>query len=196
MGLNFFNIDADYCNYLQKFDANVSYQQHFSKEKRQPPVGIVLQVGLFAYYVPLTSPKPKHFGMKNEMDFLKIANGFWGAINFNNMIPVHFNSISRIEIKNMPVETKAERDYRNLVINQRNWCNKNKYTILVKATKLYNYVLAKKCPQSIIERCCDFLLDEQKYMAYASMHNWNIQFQSSPSMLDEMGQNNDYDLEL
>lgn len=53
--------------------------------------GILFTVNGFHYYAPLTSPKPKHLQMKNQIDFLKINQGQWGAINFNNMIPVPCN---------------------------------------------------------------------------------------------------------
>lgn len=37
---------------------------------------------------PFSSPKDKHLKMKNGKDFRKINHGEYGAINFNNMIPV------------------------------------------------------------------------------------------------------------
>ncbi len=54
------------------------------------------------YYAPLTSPKPKHLKMKNGKDFRKINGGQYGAINFNNMIPVPDSALLLIDIANEP----------------------------------------------------------------------------------------------
>lgn len=53
---------------------------------KRPFLGIVLTINDFSYYAPLTSPKPKHIKMKDQIDFIKINDGHWGAINLNNMI--------------------------------------------------------------------------------------------------------------
>ena len=86
MNFSFYTVDSDYCDYLRSADPCVPYTMD-SKSIR-PFVGIVLLINDYHYYAPLTSPKPKHMEMKNQMDFLKIKNGEWGAINLNNMIPV------------------------------------------------------------------------------------------------------------
>ena len=48
-----------------------------SKQTR-PFIGILLTVNENAYYAPLSSPKPKHLKMKNQIDFyqkLIVENG-------------------------------------------------------------------------------------------------------------------------
>lgn len=56
----------------------------------RPFVGIVIICGTKKYCVPLSSPKPKHSSMKNDVDFMKIMDGetLIVVMNFNNMIPV------------------------------------------------------------------------------------------------------------
>jgi hypothetical protein len=34
--------------------------------------------------------------MKNQLDFLKINGGLWGAINFNNMIPIQSPCLTKV----------------------------------------------------------------------------------------------------
>lgn len=89
----------------------------------RPFVGIVFSVNGFHYYAPLTSPKLKHLHMKNQIDFLKIKNGEWGAINFNNMIPVLPQCLSKVERRILETDTKPDIDYKNLLSNQLSWCN-------------------------------------------------------------------------
>lgn len=121
MHFSFYMVDAEYCDFLRKTDSCVPYTM--DKKAIRPFVGIVLNVNGFYYYAPLTSPKPKHLQMKSQIDFLKIKNGEWGAINFNNMIPVPIDCLTKVEIKIFTSDTKADCDYKNLLSNQLSWCN-------------------------------------------------------------------------
>ena len=51
----------------------------------RPFVGVLLEINKCKYFAPLSSPKPKHIKMKNQVDFYKIDSGKLGAINLNNM---------------------------------------------------------------------------------------------------------------
>ena len=93
--IGFYTIDTDYCDYLRKFDSKVPYTMD-SKQTR-PFIGILLTVNENTYYAPLSSPKPKHLKMKNQIDFIKINSGKWGAINLNNMIPVHHSLATKVD---------------------------------------------------------------------------------------------------
>lgn len=54
--------------------------------------------------------------MKNGKDFRKINNGIYGAINFNNMIPVLDDVFIEIDIANI-----QDMKYRRLLQNQYNF---------------------------------------------------------------------------
>ena len=127
------------------------------KEAR-PFIGIVLTLNDYDYYAPLTSPKPKHLHMKNQVDFLKINGGVWGAINFNNMIPIHSDQLEHIDIRILPTDDKATVDYKNLLANQLSWCNTsaNAASIIQKAEKLYRIITSKTARPQLAKRCCDF----------------------------------------
>ena len=84
MNLKFFCVDKGYCDFLRQTDPCVPYV-HDEKNTR-PFVGVLLSVNEIDYFAPLSSPKPKNKRMKNQIDFLKINGGDWGAINFKNMI--------------------------------------------------------------------------------------------------------------
>lgn len=79
-------LDEKYCEYLRKYDNKVPYS--YDKKKLRPFIGVLFEMNNCKYFAPLSSPKPKHKTMKTTLDFLKIAHGKWGAINFNNMLPV------------------------------------------------------------------------------------------------------------
>lgn len=82
--MKFYHIKDDFISFLRQYDSKVSE----NKNQTRPYVGVVLEINSIKYYAPFSSPKPKHKKMKNGKDFRKINNGIYGAINFNNMIPV------------------------------------------------------------------------------------------------------------
>lgn len=95
--MKFYNIKEDYIKFLKQYDKKVAD----NKNGKRPYVGIVLEVNGMKYYTPFTSPKEKHKNMKNSKDFRKINQGVYGAINFNNMIPVIDEAVDLIDIDNI-----------------------------------------------------------------------------------------------
>ena len=114
--------------------------------------------------------------MKNQIDFLKINGGTWGAINFNNMIPIHTDSLQPIDMKILPTDDKATIDYKNLLANQLSWCNttENMNFITAKAQKLYHAITNKTARPQLVERCCNFSVDEAQFLVYCNIHNLSV----------------------
>lgn len=156
-------IDSEYCNYLRKTDYRVPYNEG-NKELR-PFVGILFMVNDCQYFAPLSSPKAKHIKMKNYFDFVKINNGIYGAINFNNMIPVFTNNYEIIDL-NKTSNNISEVKWLNLLKNQLVWVNEHKDLICGKAEKLYELYNDNKLPKTLKLRCCDFKLLEEKCIEY------------------------------
>lgn len=170
MSFHFYCVDADYCNFLRKSDPCVPYTMDCKSIR--PFVGIVFSVNGLNYYAPLTSPKPKHLHMKNQIDFMKINGGRWGAINFNNMVPVHNRSLLKVDMRIVSTDTKADIDYKNLLGNQLSWCNSNKAVILSQANKLHKVITQGRGRLELVNRCCNFLLDEEQYHIYCALHDF------------------------
>nr|DAW40731.1 MAG TPA: Toxin ToxN, type III toxin-antitoxin system [Caudoviricetes sp.] len=171
MKFHFYRADSDYCDFLRIKDPCVPYTM--DKKSTRPFVGIVFSLNGYEYYAPLTSPKPKHLNMKNQIDFLKIDGGVLGAINLNNMIPIHSSSLQLINVKIMDSDSEDEVQYKNLLINQLSWCNRvhNSLNIIEKATKLYSTITKGEANAKLKSRCCNFLLDEEQYLIYCKIHN-------------------------
>jgi protein AbiQ len=164
MSLSFFLVNADYCDFLRKADPRVPYAGR-DKAKR-PFVGIVLEIASLKYYAPLSSPKPKHSHMKNLPDFIKICGGKLGVINLNNMIPVHPDCLTKIDLSVFPHDDEEEKKYKSLLGNQLSQCNKNKDKILAKAAKLREIIISGKARPDLAKRCCDFSGNEKSYALY------------------------------
>ncbi len=169
MKLNLYHVEPKYCEYLRGYEAKISV-----KDKR-PWIGVVLNVTGFDYFAPLTSPKEKHKNINSSIDFLKIKGGKLGAINFNNMIPVNDKHITPINI------TKVEQEqYLNLLKEQLDWCNRNTTKIEWHAERIHHQIINKMASKSLLKRCCDFKLLEEKSVEYdmykislSTVSEWN-----------------------
>ncbi len=160
-------VNSRYCDYLRKFDYRVSYNSG-NKELR-PFVGVLLEINKCKYFAPLSSPKPKHIRMKNQVDFYKIDSGKLGAINLNNMIPILDSEYTYANINLNDILCDNERKYRIMLSNQLHWLNRHGINLRYKAKKLYENRVKNTLPERIKDRCCDFQLLEQKCLAYSNV---------------------------
>jgi len=160
--LKIYTIKEDYIHYLRKVDDNVL----INKKERRPYVGIVYQINNYSYYIPLTSPKPKHAAMSNCEDFHKLNGGRYGAINFNKMIPVPDNVLIETDIHNTESQS-----YKGLLGRQYISIKSIQNTIFRKSEELYTIFFtddSKLTPHSlkVKNRCCRFDLLEIACLTY------------------------------
>lgn len=163
--MKFYHIKDDYISFLKQFDSKVAE----NKSESRPYVGVVLEIDSIKYYAPFSSPKPKHQKMKNSKDFRKINNGLYGAINFNNMIPVLDSVLIEIDIVNI-----QDVKYRRLLQNQYNAIKKDMTGILKTAENLRILVMTddEKLPnyeKSVKQRSCNLKILEEKFKEYKSV---------------------------
>lgn len=111
-------VDYKYCDYLRKFDNRISYNAGM-KELR-PFIGILFSIDDFEYFAPLSSPKPKHMNLTNTVDLIKIANGRYGVINFNNMLPVTKINYELLDLNGTPISNE-DFNRKNLLKSQLKW---------------------------------------------------------------------------
>ena len=157
--MRFYHIKDSYISYLKQFDEKVAE----NKTESRPYVGVVMEIDDIKYYAPFTSPKPKHKKMKNGKDFRKINGGLYGAINFNNMIPIVDSALIEIDIAGV-----NDVQYRRLLQNQYNSIKKDENGIIVTARNLHNLIFKDESELSeyemkVKQRCCNLKILEQKY---------------------------------
>ena len=156
--LNLYLIDMKYIRNLAKADDHVMSVSPQSGKETRPFVGIVIVCGTREYCVPLSSPKPKHKSMKNDVDFTKIMDRdkLIGVLNFNNMIPVAESCITLLNLRIAGKDDTAARSYKKMATKQLDWCQRNQDAIIKKANKLYKMVQSEKASGFLKKRCCDF----------------------------------------
>ena len=157
--LKLYRIDINYIKYLYQFDKKVQY--NFKKNddytERRVYLGIVLKVNEFNYFVPLEHPRAAHKNLKNNIFILKIHNGKYGMLGFNNMIPVNDT-----ELINFDINGENEK-YKQILISQYRFCNKHIKEIQTKALETYNRSQKNKFLKKV---CCNFKLLEEKLTKY------------------------------
>ena len=154
--LKLYRISDKYVNYLHSREPKV---QH-NKNARRPYIGVVFAFGGYQYFVPMESPKPGHANIKSGKHILKIENGKYGLLGFNNMIPVHKDALIDVDINAEP-----DLKYRALLQRQVDACNKMKADILNHAQLTYFDVIKNK-NKFLIGISCDFLKLEKACKEY------------------------------
>ena len=106
--LRIYKIKNKYIRYLHSIDSKVQY----NKSAKRPYVGVVFSFAGFKYFVPMESPKPNHSKIKSGKHILKLKNGEYGLLGFNNMIPVHKDALIRFDVSEE--KTKNTEIYYNI----------------------------------------------------------------------------------
>jgi protein AbiQ len=163
--LKLYYLDEDYINFLRQFDSKVFY----NKNQTRPYVGVVYTFDNLNYFAPLSSPKPKHLKMNNKaIDIFKIDDGKLGIVNINNMIPVPIECLNEV----LPL-IKNDEKYRHLVENQTTFINNNKQRLFKKIKRFVLQYRKGYLPINIKNRCCNFVLLEEKYKDYIRVDSSN-----------------------
>lgn len=170
--MNWYVVDKKYIKYLIQFDSHVGYVEYGERLKLH--VGVILSIENFNYYVPISSAKPKHKTMSNNIDFHKLVdekNGqLYAILNINNMIPVPHECIKQLKYNNIEnfrsFRDKNEKDkYIYFLKKEKHLIDSMQDILYSKARKLY-----MKCtsnPKSALAlRCCNFKLLEEKCNLY------------------------------
>jgi len=160
--MRFYNITNQYISHLKAFDNKIPD----NKNEKRPYTGIVLEIEDIKYFAPFTSPKPKHQTMQNSKDFRKINGGLYGAINFNNMIPVADSALIQIDIPNI-----RNKKYQRLLQNQYSAIRSDKEQIKSVALNLRTLIFTDDRHLSpfdlkVKQRCCNLPILEKAARNY------------------------------
>lgn len=155
--LKIYYISEKYISYLREFDKNVAY----NKNSTRPYIGIVYTYDNYNYFVPLSSPKPKHININPKaIDIYKIKDGELGVVNINNMIPTHIEDLTEV------LPTVKDKKYKKMLEEQLTFLNNHKAQLLKKINNFQNMYRKRHLSETILSRCCKFILLEEKFEEY------------------------------
>ena len=157
--LDLYTVNLKYIRNLSHADDHIFSISPQTGKSNRPFLGVIVVCGNKQYCVPLSSPKKKHLKMNNDVDFFKIYapdGQLIGVLNFNNMIPVRADVITKFDLQVHPHDSAAVKHYKHMVINQISFCRKNQDAIVRKANKLYKMITGGNANNLLKKRCCDF----------------------------------------
>lgn len=173
--LNFYDIPADYVNYLRTFEENVQGFSHvpyvnYQEDNRRSKFfcGIVLQINDMQYYVPVSSNTKEH-----EHTYYLYAKERYippvllSSLRFDYMFPVPQALIAVHQINQ-----ESNPKYRRLLQKELQCCRQNESVIREYALRTYVEVLAPQKENGIDERdhSCNFRLLEEACRQYCREH--------------------------
>lgn len=156
--LNLYRIDMKYIRNLHNVDNRVSSVSPQIGKKHRIYVGIVVICNERKYLIPLSHPVEKHKRMNPRADFDKIINKngkLLGVLNYNLMIPVEEQQLLKVDLKADKDDSVGEKYYKQLCIDELNWCRKHADVIINKANCLYQLCTSESNYKGKT-RCLDF----------------------------------------
>ena len=162
--MELYTVDTSYIDYLGNYQAHIWVNEE--NNRLRPYVGVVMEIGNYKYYAPLSSPKPKHQKMRDRLDFIRLEHRgqLKAVINLNNMIPVSDSLIAKIDIAGV-----TDNFYKNLLNVEMIDIRRKQSTIIKNAKSIYfKRTKHQDEPQNanLLLLCYDFLMLEQKLQEY------------------------------
>ena len=173
--LNLYNIDMKYIRNLHNIDDRVSSVSPQIGKQHRIYVGIVVMCNEKKYLIPLSHPVQKHKKMKPRADFDKIYDKnkkLIGVLNYNLMIPVEEPQLIKVNLKCNKDDSDRDKYYKQLCIDEINWCRKNADIIINKANCLYNLCIEESNYKGK-NRCLDFKKLENGCKKYNTKNRHN-----------------------
>lgn len=163
--MQLYNISDEYINYLRSKFPRVYSNKENKRTHIRKYLGVVLEIGMYKYYIPLSSPKDKHDYVevdgkrrihKDSIIVIRIVSGtgekreLKGTLQIGTMIPVPDTEIELYDVNNEP-----DQAYKDLVNEEIIYIRKHKNIIAKNARVLYSKRLAGD-KNKVIQKCLDF----------------------------------------
>lgn len=161
-----------YIRNLHNIDSRVSSVSPQIGKHHRIYVGVVVICNERKYLIPLSHPVEKHRKMRPRADFDKIVDKhgkLLGVLNYNLMIPVEDKQLIKVNLKGDKNDSASDRYYKQLCIDEINWCRKNAEIITNKANCLYKLCVENSNYKGKI-RCLDFKRLEKECEKYNGNH--------------------------
>ena len=96
-------INEDYTDYLRdNYEKRIPHTD-YGTDKLKPFFGELFRIDNLVYVTQVTSPKPRHYNLKQSIDFRKIykGNNLISCINLNYMFPVPNSELTDMQYKDI-----------------------------------------------------------------------------------------------
>ena len=97
------------------------------------------------------------------IDIYKIKDGELGVVNINNMIPTPIEELTEV------LPTIEDKKYKKMLEEQLTFLNNHKAELFKKINFFQNMYRKGHLSKNILDRCCQFVLLEQKCSEYQNI---------------------------
>ena len=171
-----YSVSDDYVEWLRKEFPNVYSNKVNSRTHTRKYLGVVLQIGQYHYYVPMSSPKDSDYQSAGENRVIKKSivpiirivvknkdgeKEVKGTLRISHMIPV---PTSELELYDL--EHELDSTYKDLVQNEMIFIRKHREKIISNAKVMYNQKASNDITAGYVKYALDFQVLETLCAAY------------------------------
>ena len=171
-----YSVSDDYVEWLRKEFPNVYSNKVNSRTHTRKYLGVVLQIGQYHYYVPMSSPKDSDYQIAGENRVIKKSiapiirivvknkdgeKELKGTLRISHMIPV---PTSELELYDL--EHELDSTYKDLVQNEMIFIRKHREKIISNAKVMYNQKASNDITAGYVKYALDFQVLETLCAAY------------------------------
>ena len=161
-----YSVSDEYVEWLRKDFPNVYSNKINSRTHTRKYLGVVLQIGRYNYYVPMSSPKDSDYQVAGDNKVIKksivpivrivVKNSVGekelkGTLRISHMIPV-----PESELQLYDMENETDSTYKDLVQNEMIFIRKNREKIDSNAKLLYKQKLANDTTAGYVKSALDY----------------------------------------
>ena len=174
MKLKLYSVSDKYIKYLRQFENKIYDNKEETRAYSRKYVGVVLIINGFNYYIPMSSPKQsdylnyeKNIIRKDTKTIIRIheREHLYGTLRISNMIPVPIT-----ELEPYIVANEKDLKYRELVLSELRYINKNSEKIIKYAKIVYNQKM-NNVDIEYIKNTVNFKLLEEKLNIWNSKNS-------------------------
>ena len=171
-----YSVSDDYVEWLRKEFPNVYSNKVNFRTHTRKYLGVVLQIGQYHYYVPMSSPKDSDYQIAGENRVIKKSivpiirivvknkdgeKELKGTLRISHMIPV---PTSELELYDL--EHELDSTYKDLVQNEMIFIRKHREKIISNAKVMYNQKASNDITAGYVKYALDFQVLETLCAAY------------------------------
>lgn len=172
MKLNLYSISDEYIQYMKKYDKRIYDNKEEKRVHTRKYLGVALTINNMNYFIPMSSPKNTDYYDKQEkqvrksivpiirMVDIKNKNRLYGTLRLSNMIPVPIT-----EIEPYIVSKEKDINYKNMVLGEISFIERNKNMIIKYAETIYNQKVKNK-DIPYVKNCVNYSLLEKRCKEY------------------------------
>ena len=168
-----YSVSDEYVEWLRKEFPNVYSNKTNSRTHTRKYLGVVLQLGKYNYYIPMSSPKNSDYQIAGANKVIKksivpitrivVKNScgekeLKGTLRISHMIPV---PVSELELYDL--ENESDSTYKDLVQNEMIFIRKNRDKISANAQLLYKQKVANDTTAGYVQSALNYQALELLY---------------------------------